>query len=161
MNSSLPVLPFWVFGRGREQPNNIMKSITEQTPEEQGATLKVATDEIKAVLKKHDIAGYAVLQSPDRAEWLMGIDPSWSVAKWEEMEEGLGIRLKSSLMKDYEGDKQKQKQELEWTCGIFLGLLSMLEQHHEAVTKLMHVIGSKFDIRSIVTDVEGEDENEG
>lgn len=45
--------------------------------------LKIAMEEIKAVLKKHDIAGAVVLHTPGHSEFLMKIDPSWSCAKIE------------------------------------------------------------------------------
>lgn len=40
--------------------------------------LKIAMDEIKQVLKKHDIAGFVVLHTPGFTEYLNRVDPSYS-----------------------------------------------------------------------------------
>lgn len=57
--------------------------------------LKVAMEEIKAVLKKHDIAGVVVLHNNDgpghgHGEYAMVLDPSYSCAS---LNEGM-VRLK-------------------------------------------------------------------
>lgn len=43
--------------------------------------LKTAMDEIKAVLKKNDIAGFVVLHTPGFSEYLNHLDTSYSCAK--------------------------------------------------------------------------------
>ncbi len=43
--------------------------------------LKVAMEEIKAILKKHDIAGVISLHTPGHGEFFMGIEPTYSCAK--------------------------------------------------------------------------------
>lgn len=43
--------------------------------------LKVAAEEIKAILKKHDIAAAIVLHTPGHAEFVLEIEPSYSCAK--------------------------------------------------------------------------------
>lgn len=53
--------------------------------------LKKAMEEIKSILKKHDIAGSIVLHTPGFSEYLNHIDTSYSCAK---MESG-GIRIRS------------------------------------------------------------------
>ncbi len=43
------------------------------------AKLRQASAEIKAILKKHDIAGYIHLFEPGHIEYVLKINPSWSV----------------------------------------------------------------------------------
>lgn len=43
--------------------------------------LKVAMEEIKAILKKHDIAAAIALHTPGHGEFFMELEPSYSCAK--------------------------------------------------------------------------------
>lgn len=43
--------------------------------------LKIAIEEIKEILRKHDIGGIAVVHTPGFAEYLMSIQPSYSCMK--------------------------------------------------------------------------------
>lgn len=67
--------------------------------------LKIARAEIEAVLKKHDLAGVAVLHTPGMTEFFYDIQPSYSVA-WVDEASNM-VRLKSKLA-DYGGDAQAQ-----------------------------------------------------
>lgn len=53
--------------------------------------LKECAKELMAVMRKHDVMGTVVLASPTHSEWVMHVDASWSVAKFE----GEGIRFRS------------------------------------------------------------------
>lgn len=64
--------------------------------------LKIAAEEIKAILEKHDIAGLVVLHTPRHAEYVMKVNPSYSCAKLEND----GIRIKAKLQEDFNGDKK-------------------------------------------------------
>jgi hypothetical protein len=66
--------------------------------------LKEAMAEIVAVLKKHDIAGIALLQSKTHGEWLNGIDPTWSCAKMD----GQSLRIKAPA-KDYPSTEDRNE----------------------------------------------------
>ena len=58
--------------------------------------LREAMEDIKAVLRKHDIMGCAVLASPTHSEFLCDPGASWSVARIENVGEGrYGIRFRS------------------------------------------------------------------
>ena len=56
--------------------------------------LKKAMAEIKTILSNHDIAGVVVLHEPGFSEYMMKIDPSYSVAKLNN--EGIRVRTKGS-----------------------------------------------------------------
>lgn len=58
--------------------------------------LREAMEDIKAVLRKHDIMGCAVLASPTHSEFLCDPSASWSVARIENLGDGrFGIRFRS------------------------------------------------------------------
>jgi len=106
--------------------------------------LKEAMAEIKAVLEKHDIAGYVVLYENHLQEFLLKIDPSWSLCFFEEKDDKVGIRFRSKLA-DFGGDRAAQKNATEVSTGmlrhfadaclrdarIFEMVLSMLAEHFE------------------------------
>ncbi|MFA6058943.1 MAG: hypothetical protein WC756_12145 [Taibaiella sp.] len=55
--------------------------------------LKAAMEEIKQILKKHDIAGAIVIHTPGHTEYHLRIDPTYSCARID----GESIRVKASL----------------------------------------------------------------
>jgi hypothetical protein len=60
--------------------------------------LKTAMEEIKAVLKKHDIAGFVVLHTPGFSEFLNHLVTSYSCAEMEPSGDGVHIQLKASQL---------------------------------------------------------------
>lgn len=74
--------------------------------------LKKAAEEIKEILKKHDIAGMCVLHTPGFAEYINDISPSYSCAK----REGDGIRIKAS--KDFYGSSAVRDKALSDTSNM-------------------------------------------
>lgn len=66
--------------------------------------LKIAMDEIKSVLKKHDIAGFVVIHTPGFSEYLNEISPSYSCAKIEATQ--LRFKVKAAEV----GGPEKAKQ---------------------------------------------------
>ena len=76
--------------------------------------LKEAMAEIKAICRKHDIAGYVVLVSPTHAEFLLEPDPTWSALKWEDKEAG-ALRFR---VNEGELGKELAKKTSELTCHI-------------------------------------------
>ena len=57
--------------------------------------LKEVMAEVRAVLRKHDVAGYMILASPIASEFGLEIDPSWSAVRWEDKNTGK-LRIKAS-----------------------------------------------------------------
>jgi hypothetical protein len=66
--------------------------------------LKMAMEEIKAILKKHDIAGMVILHTPGFTEYLNKIDPSYSILKIKDGE-GFSFNAHSN---HFGGDKEKR-----------------------------------------------------
>jgi hypothetical protein len=68
--------------------------------------LKIAMEEIKAVIKKHDVAAFVVLHRPGFSEFLNAIDPTYSCAA---LENG-GVRFHVNS-KEMGHEKARQLQE--------------------------------------------------
>jgi hypothetical protein len=66
--------------------------------------LKMAMEEIKAVLSKHDIAGMIILHTPGFVEYLNKINPSYSILK---IKDGEGFAF-NAHSKHFGGDKEKR-----------------------------------------------------
>jgi hypothetical protein len=66
--------------------------------------LKTAMEEIKAIMKKHDIGGWVILHTPGHSEFLNKLDPSYSCITITPDAKGDFVRFKSKIA-DYGGDK--------------------------------------------------------
>lgn len=73
--------------------------------------LKEAMAEIKAICRKHDIAGYISLVSTTHSEFGLEVTPSWSCAYWEDKNATLRFRAKQKEL-----GKDRAKQLIELTC---------------------------------------------
>lgn len=81
--------------------------------------LKKAAEEIKAVIKKYDIAALIVLHTPYHSEYVNEITPSYSCMKWN----GDELRIRAKLKEDFNGDKKAMEKKLADTSNM-LRLLS-------------------------------------
>jgi hypothetical protein len=81
--------------------------------------LKKAMEEMKAIIKKYDIAALIVLHSPGNSEYLNAITPSYSCMKWN----GDELRIRAKLKEDFNGDKKSMEEKLAATSNM-LRLLS-------------------------------------
>ena len=124
--------------------------------------LKAAMAEIKAVLRKHDIAGCINLASATHTEYLMEIDPSWSCAffEWDENDKMLGIRFRS-LSKDYKSKKEQRKHQ-EDTLGMLLGFHDMNLKLNEMLMAVVRAVCQDRDVvhRTIEDGVEPPDDKQ-
>ena len=85
--------------------------------------LKVAAEEIKAILKKHDIAAAIVLHTPGNAEFVLEIEPSYSCAK--KLSNGVHFKAKKE---DY-NDELKRNQVVCDTVNMFSLLSEVTAQN--------------------------------
>jgi len=85
--------------------------------------LKEAMAEIKAILKKHDIAGHVVLHEPGFSEYLLAIEPSWSLLRFDKNQ----IRFRSKL-EDFTGDRDAQHQASENTVSLIKHFVDVLNR---------------------------------
>lgn len=106
--------------------------------------LKAAAEEIKAVLKKYDIAAMITLQSEADLEFVREISPTWSCAKIKELPDGHAIRIKAhhSEFKN----KEHQKACVEATVGMVFGFMNQADRDAQDMAKLAAMLGRHFDI---------------
>jgi len=76
--------------------------------------LKKAMEQIKDILKEHDIAGYVVLHTPGYTEYLKHITPSYSCVV---IESNSMIRIKAKA-EDFGGDVNKRNQKIADTANM-------------------------------------------
>lgn len=112
--------------------------------------LKTAAEEIKAILKKHDIAGVMMLQSPDGAEFVRVIDPTWSCAKIQDTPMGPAIRIKAHHSEF--PNKEAQQKCVEQTIGMVFAFRHQAEQDEKSMAQLIEVLSRKFDISNWIRD---------
>lgn len=99
--------------------------------------LKEAMAEIKAILTKHDIAGHVLLQEPGFSEYLMAIEPSWSVLRVVNN----GIRIRSKLQDDFDGDRAAKLAADQASANLvrhFADLLARDAEIFEQIDELLH-----------------------
>lgn len=75
--------------------------------------LKIAIEEIKQILKKHDIAASVIIHTPGFSEYLHHINTSYSCAFFE----GDNLRVKAKLQ-DFNGDKKAQQKKIADTLNM-------------------------------------------
>jgi hypothetical protein len=99
--------------------------------------LKMAMEEIKAIISKYDIGAVVVLHAPSFVEYLTRINPSYSCASF--IENGIRVRAKTE---DFGGSVEIRNQKLKDTANmlynlstvggeIILGLADVSEQVDE------------------------------
>jgi len=76
--------------------------------------LKKAMEEMKAIIKKYDIAALIVLHTPGDSEYLNAITPSYSCMKWN----GDELRIRAKLKEDFNGDKKAMEEKLAATSNM-------------------------------------------
>jgi rhamnose utilization protein RhaD (predicted bifunctional aldolase and dehydrogenase) len=100
--------------------------------------LKLAMEEMKEVLKKHDIVGSIILASPTHLEYLRHYQASWSYA-WLEPDGLLRVKLKREMF----NSKEEQKKALEDTVGTFAGLYDAYINEAENMQKVIMMVGKQ------------------
>lgn len=77
--------------------------------------LKKAMEEIKVILKRHDIAAHVVLHTPGFSEYLLEIQPTYSCAKFE----GAGIVRFKAKKEDFGDSAELRDQRIHDTINMF------------------------------------------
>lgn len=110
--------------------------------------LKTAMEEIKAILKKHDLAAQVTLQSAGHVEYLYELSPSWSCVRLEgPLPDGaFGIRFRAKRV-DFVS-KEAQRKVVNASTGMLLsfrnqaakvvdqmdGITAMLAKHYVEIS---------------------------
>lgn len=101
------------------------------------ANLVQAMEEIKVILKKHDITGLVLLVSADAMEMYQEVEASWSCA-YRDTDIVTGfpiIRIKTTDLSE-----QIKKETLENTSGMFFGLVDGLNEAIELNEKIRQML---------------------
>lgn len=105
--------------------------------------LKEAMAEIKAILTRHDIAGHVLLHEPSFSEFLLAIDPSWSILR---IQGNNMIRVRSNLQEDYGGDVEAQHRDAVATANLVRHFADMLARDAGVFERLNAILGKHWQI---------------
>ena len=109
--------------------------------------LKEAAEEIKGVLKKHDIAAMVWLASAEHMEYLTVIDPSWSALSLEEIMDDVLIRFRCRR-KDYPS-AEAHAEALRVTIGLLAGFLDMAKRREEDMANMLAMLARDVEFSHI------------
>lgn len=104
--------------------------------------LKTAMEEIKAVLNKHDIAGFVILHTPGHSEYLNHCTTSYSCATVTP--EGVRLRLKEA-----EVGKEKARQIANDTCNMVIHFAKHLAANAMFYMDTEEMLRKKFDVEDL------------
>jgi hypothetical protein len=77
--------------------------------------LRAAVEDIRAILKKRNIAGHVLLASPTHTEFALLYDTaSWSAVSFENSQDNIGIKIKAK--KDVPEDQAKLASTMHMLC---------------------------------------------
>jgi hypothetical protein len=116
-----------------------------------------AAEEIKAILKKYDLAAMMDIHGPRSSTFVRVIDPSWSCAFFEEMGDGgVCVRFRSKL-KDYPS-KEAQKACQAETAGMLIGFHRQALRDAEAMKVIIQMLNDHLEITSFDSPISGDSE---
>lgn len=104
--------------------------------------LKKAMEQIKAIIKEHDIAAFVVLHTPDYSEYLNAVSPSYSCATLEQKE--LRFKLKTS-----EVGKEKALEIAHGTASMITHFADMVGKHAILYIDALELLKTKWDIENL------------
>jgi len=110
--------------------------------------LKKAKTEIEAILDKYDIGGAVVLHSPGFGEHFMKLDPSYSCAFYDNSPGVTGIRVRTRLQEDFNGNAAKRNQAQEDTVNMFDIFAELVGKQALYAMGTMDMLKKKFKITS-------------
>lgn len=98
--------------------------------------LQAAMEEIKAILRKHDITAIVSIESPGAAEFLTHLVATWTCIRLDDCG---AIHFTT---KDI--PQEKRKKVVEDTLGMLLGFLSVIEAQKENVEIMATFLGGQI-----------------
>lgn len=102
--------------------------------------LKIAMEEIKAILKKHDIGACVMLHTPGHMEYLNHIDPSYS-AITQPVRGGFRIKIDSRSI-----GKDRANQLAHGTADLMLSYRKHADMMKEVSDGILHALSGSYDI---------------
>lgn len=104
--------------------------------------------EIRAVLKKHDLAAVVIIGSPTHTQFLIEPEASWSVAKFEQGPDGtMGMRIRAK-----HNDPPELREKLRLTTGLVMGWIDAIDGVQKALQWMAMELGKKIGIKHVSRD---------
>lgn len=101
--------------------------------------------EIRAVLRKHDLAALVIIGSPTHTQFLIEPETSWSVAKFEQLPDGTtGMRIRAK-----HNDPPERREKLRLTTGLVLGWIAGIDEVQKALQWMAMELGKKIGIEHV------------
>lgn len=109
------------------------------------ARLKEAMAEIKAVLRRYDIASYVVLSEPGCSEYLFDLEPSWSAMQLVKGADNAVVGMRVRAKRAEFDSAEAQHRRIEDTLNLLTHLSDLLGEHRQAFAQLRARIEEKVD----------------
>lgn len=106
--------------------------------------LKKVMEEIKAIVKKHDIGAMVVLHSPGYSEYLNHLATSYSCA----FIEGDKLRIRARLQEDFKGDREAWQKKITDTINMLQHFTDVSGPMLLAFFDLIDLIKKKVEIEN-------------
>ena len=109
--------------------------------------LQAIMEEIKPILRKHNVAGLVILASPTHMEHLLELDPPWTCFQYDPDKGFLRVRCKAA---DYPS-RDAQRTVLEASVGTLVGfhdVITKVSSNLDQVLLKIHQSGVLFDHRT-------------
>lgn len=103
-----------------------------------------AIEEIKAIVRKYDLAANVIVQSPDECAFLREISPSWSCAFFEDTPQGMTIRVKAKRS-DFPS-KEAQRKKVGETTGMVVSFFNRAKEDVVNYGNLAAMLSRHFEI---------------
>lgn len=107
--------------------------------------LKVAMNEIKEILDKHDVAGLVILHTPGHGEHFAKINPSYSCAFIDQTPQAEGVRVRAKLS-DFNGDSAKRHKVVTDTVNMFQILTDLTALRASQLIDIMEMLKRNLEI---------------
>lgn len=106
-------------------------------------------DEIRAVLKKHDMAGLVIVSNPTHTDFTMELDASWNCFKTEHHDKGVFLRIRSK--RDEYPNRETQHAVLQRTVGTVVTIGDVLRRLSGNVEQLLVRLSKSMKIEGVST----------
>ena len=106
------------------------------------AKLQAAMEEIKTVLRRHDVAALVTLQSPGAIEYLYELSPTWSCIT---IEPAGAVRIRAQAATGPPSEKER----LRVSAGMLMGFLDLARRNQEDIHKLLLCLSQHVEIEHI------------
>lgn len=116
------------------------------------ANMQQASDEISAILRKHDLMGVVLLAGRERSGWNIELSPSWSCVRPGEPVEGGGVTVRiRAKEKDYANRKELERV-LSMTLGGIMGIVSHTRFINQSLSNMLQAVSHQVEVVNVQHD---------